>query len=390
MECGQMQYDRGSLRRDKGGRVGFSFRLSHRFPDLAMDIAFEVPTPCVTALFGPSGAGKSTVIATVAGLLRPQSCRVALDDDVIADTDAGVWRKPEQRRIGLVFQDARLFPHMSVATNLRYGLRRVPAGPIGFDDVVSLLGIGGLLGRRPHTLSGGERQRVAIGRALLAQPRLLLMDEPLASLDAARKAEILPYLAELKAALAMPILYVTHAMEEVSRLADTVVLIEAGRVVADGPLQTITARSDIALAQRDDAGSVLAAVVSAHDPPRQLTRLSAGGAELLVPLLAAPLGHAVRVRIPAREVILAREVPTAISVHNVIAGTVRAVSEDPVRHAALVEIALSAGAFLARVTPDAVARLALEPGVPILALVKSVAVEVLDGGPAGPVPVPRV
>ena len=359
-------------------------RLRHNYRDAGMqggmvDVAFEVTTPGVTALFGPSGAGKSTVIAAVAGLLRPDYCRIVLDSDVLADTANAIWVPVERRRTGLVFQDARLFPHMSVEANLRYGLRRAPPGPIRFADVVSLLGIAGLLDRRPHTLSGGERQRVAIGRALLAQPRLLLMDEPLANLDGSRKAEILPYLASIKTALRLPILYVTHAMEEVARLADSVVLIEAGTVTAVGDLAGMTARSDMVLARRDDAGAVLSAHVVAHDPARQLSRIEAGGAALLVPLLEAPIGAAIRIRIPAREVILAREAPTAISLHNVIAGTVRAVTEHTARHTALVEIALSNGAFLARVTPDAVARLALTPGAPVLALIKSVAIEVLDG-----------
>ncbi len=354
--------------------------LRHRFSNIGLDLAFTVPTPGLTALFGPSGAGKSTVIAAVAGLLRPDHCRIVLDGVVLADTDAGIWVPPEARRAGLVFQDARLFPHMSVETNLRYGLRRAaPGGPIRFDDVVALLGIAPLLGRRPHTLSGGERQRVAIGRALLSQPRLLLMDEPLASLDAPRKAEILPYLAGIQAALRLPILYVTHAMEEVARLADAVVLIEAGSVLAAGDLMTMTSRADLPLARRDDAASVLPGRTIAHDPARQLSRIEAGGAELLVPLLDAPPGSPVRVRIPAREVILAREAPSAISVHNIVPGTVRAVTEDATRHAALVEIALSEGTFLARVTPDAVTRLELAPGAPVLALIKSVAIEVLPG-----------
>ena len=364
----------------KASRLTLQVALRHRFPNTGLDLAFEVPTPGLTALFGPSGAGKSTVIAAVAGLLRPDYCRIVLDDVVLADTDAGIWVPPEARRAGLVFQDARLFPHMSVDTNLRYGLRRAPkGGPIRFDDVVALLGIAPLLGRRPHTLSGGERQRVAIGRALLAQPRLLLMDEPLASLDTARKAEILPYLASIQTALHLPILYGTHAMEEVARLADSVVLIQAGAVVAVGDLPTITARADLQLARRDDAATVLPAHVLSHDPVKQLSRIEAGGAMLLVPLLDAPLGAAIRVRIPAREVILARETPSAISVHNIVAGTVRAVTEDAVRHAALVEIALTDGTFLARVTPDAVTRLELSVGAPVLALIKSVAIEVLAG-----------
>src|SRR6185503_14048634 len=205
--------------------MSLSVLLRHRFPAMQMDVAFEVPTPGMTVLFGPSGSGKSTIISAAAGLLRPDHCRIVTDGRVLADTASAVWLPPEERRLGLVFQDARLFPHMSVATNLRFGLRRAGRGPISFDEVVALLGIGALLPRRPHTLSGGERQRVAIGRALLAQPHLLLMDEPLASLDAARKAEVLPYLTRLKTALRLPILYVTHDITEVERLADFLVLL---------------------------------------------------------------------------------------------------------------------------------------------------------------------
>ena len=370
--------------------VTLSLHLRHTFPvprsagdadRFNLDVAFEAPSEGITALFGPSGAGKSSVIAAVAGLLRPDACRVAVGDTVLADSDQGIWVVPERRRVGLVFQDARLFPHMSVATNLRYGLRRVPRqsapASIAFDDVVTLLGITSLLRRRPHTLSGGERQRVAIGRALLSQPLLLLMDEPLASLDAGRKDEILPYLAGLRTAMRLPILYVTHALDEVARLADSLVLLSEGRVVAAGPVADVTARSDLPLAQRDDAGAVLAATVVGHDPERRLSLLAIGPVSLQVPLTNAPVGSELRVRIPAREIILARARPEAISVHNIIAGAVRSITPDPVRHAALVEIALPSGALLARVTPDAVMRLGLQPGERVLALVKSVAVEVL-------------
>ncbi len=358
-----------------------SFALRHRFPSLTLDISFSVPAHGITALFGPSGAGKSTVLAAAAGLLRPDFCSIAIDGEVIADTETGVWLPPERRRVGLVFQDSRLFPHMSVGTNLRYGMRRAPPGNIGFDAVVDLLGIAPLLARKPHTLSGGERQRVAIGRALLAQPRLLLMDEPLASLDAARKADILPYLGRLHAALRLPVLYVTHAFEEVAQLADTLVLLDAGRVVAAGSLETIAARADLPTARRDDAGAVLACRVLAHDMARKLTALGCGRATLLVPLLAAPPGSAVRARVPAREVILARPNGTdfrdAISLHNILAGTVRAVGEDSARQATLVEIDLGGAALLSRVTPDAADRLGLAPGAAVLALVKSMSVEVL-------------
>jgi molybdate transport system ATP-binding protein len=342
-----------------------------------MDIGFEVSTPGLTVLFGPSGSGKSTIISAAAGLLRPDQCRIALDGQVLADTASGIWLPPERRRIGLVFQDARLFPHMSVATNLRFGLRRAGAGPVRLDDVVELLGIAGLLTRRPHTLSGGERQRVAIGRALLAQPHLLLMDEPLASLDSARKAEIMPYLMRLKTALKLPIIYVTHALDEVARLADSIVLVEAGRVLGYGPLSEVAARADLPLAQRDDAGALLLCHVAEHDVTRELSRLEGSGVPLWVPLLDLPLGAKCRVRIPAREVILAGKPPEAISLHNVVPGTVRRITGDPARRSVLVEIALADGALISRVTSDAISRLALAPGRPLLALIKSTSIEVL-------------
>ena len=365
-------------------------QLTHRYPGALpgtlVDVSFTAPETGVTALFGPSGAGKSTVIAAVAGLLRPDACRVAIGGIMLADTATGAWLPPERRRIGVVFQDARLFPHMSVATNLRYGARRAPvdavrSGAARFDDIVDLLGLAALLGRRPRTLSGGETQRVAIGRALLSQPRLLLMDEPLASLDAARKAEIIPYLLRLHAAVAMPTLYVTHALEEVVALAAHLVLLDRGRVVAAGPLAELTARGDLPLAARPDAAAVLDASVAAHHAASGLTRLDAGEVALLVPLLDAAIGTAVRARIPAREVILAG--PSAasaagvLSLHNVLPGTVRAIVADPAGRSALVEVALGGGALLSRVTPDAIQRLQLAPGAAVLALVKSVAIELV-------------
>jgi molybdate transport system ATP-binding protein len=359
--------------------MSLSVRLRHDFPTVRMDMAFEVPSPGVTVLFGPSGAGKSTLILAAAGLLRPDVCRIEIDGQTMVDTETGLWLPPEKRRAGLVFQDAKLFPHMSVATNLRFGMLRAPPGTVKFDDVVSLLGIGALLDRRPNTLSGGERQRVAIGRALLAQPRLLLMDEPLASLDSARKSEIMPYLTRLKTALRLPILYVTHDLDEVTRLADSMVLIEAGRVVGFGPLAEVAARADLPLARRDDAAALLHCRVGNHDPGRELTRLDAGGSAFLVPLLDAPIGSECRIRVPAREVILAGRAPEAISLHNVIPGTVRRIAADATRRAVMVEIALPDGALLARVTPDAISRLGLAPGGPVLSLIKSTSIEVIGG-----------
>jgi molybdate transport system ATP-binding protein len=357
--------------------MSLSVLLRHRFPSVQIDMAFEVPTPGVTVLFGPSGSGKSTIISAAAGLLRPDECRIVIDGRALADTASGVWLPPERRRMGLVFQDARLFPHMSVAANLRFGLRRAAPGPIQFEEVVELLGIGTLLSRRPHTLSGGERQRVAIGRALLAQPHLLLMDEPLASLDSARKAEIMPYLTRLKTRLRLPILYVTHSLDEVAELGDSLVQIDTGRMIGCGPLSEMTARADLPLARRDDAAALLLCRVMEHDPVRQLSRLEGAGVMLWLPLLNMSVGAERRLRIPAREVILAGKAPESISLHNIVPGVVRRIVDDAGGCSVLVEIALADGALISRVTPDAIVKLALRDGAPVLALIKSTSIEVL-------------
>jgi molybdate transport system ATP-binding protein len=298
---------------------------------------------------------------------------------VLLDTETGIDVAPERRRIGLVFQDAVLFPHLTVLTNLRYGLRRAPPGSIGLDEVIDLLGIEALLTRRPRTLSGGERQRVAIGRALLSQPRVLAMDEPLAALDGPRKAEILPFLARLKTRLALPILYVTHALEEIASLADTLVLMNAGHVVAAGPLPELASRVDLPIADRDDAAAVLIARIVSHDARRQLSVLDCGGTTILVPLLAQPVGSALRLRVPARDVMLATDPPGASSVQNALLGKVRAITTDPDRHISLVEVILQGARLLARVTPEAVDRLKLAPDRPVFSLVKAVSIETLPG-----------
>ena len=331
-------------------------------------------------LFGPSGAGKSTVIAVAAGLLRPDACRVEVDGQVLADTEAGVWLPPERAacRAGVpgragCFRICRSPPICASAC-----AGRAP-GPVGFDDVVDLLGIAALLTRRPHTLSGGERQRVAIGRALLAQPRLLLMDEPLASLDAARKAEILPYLARLKTALRLPVIYVTHALDEVNRLADTMVLLEAGRVIASGTLSEIAARADLPLAQRDDAGALLLCRVGDTISVGELTRLEGGGATFWVPLLDAAAGgvphpHPGARGYPGRHGRRRRSACTT-------SFRVRCGGSPRSRHGGRCwwRSRCRPARCWPRVTPDAITRLGLSQGGPVLALIKSTSIEVLGG-----------
>ncbi len=347
----------------------------HSFGAFTVDAAFSAPTPGVTVLFGASGSGKSTVLSIVAGLLRPQAGRVALDGLALLDTAAGVDVPAERRRCGVVFQDAKLLPHLSVETNLRYGARRAPRGAMGpgFAEVVELLGIAPLLRRRPRMLSGGERQRVALGRALLSRPRLLLMDEPLAALDGPRKAEILPFIERLRDVSGLPVLYVTHALDEVDRLADTLVLMEAGRVLAAGPLETLAARTDLpALSGRRDAGAVLPCSIAAHDAARGLTWLGFEGGKLLVPLRPEPVGAQLRLRLRARDVSVATEPPRGISSHNILPGTIAAITPAG-PHEAFVTMHVGPTPLVARLTRDAVAQLALMPGMAVFALVKSTA-----------------
>jgi molybdate transport system ATP-binding protein len=307
-------------------------------------------------LFGPSGSGKTSVMNAVAGFLRARYVRVELNGVKLHALP------PEKRRIGYVFQDGRLFPHLSVLRNLQYGFMRAPSGPVGVDDVISLLGLGGLLSRWPHTLSGGERQRVAIGRALLSQPRLLLMDEPLSALDQGRRDEILPYLARLRSAFSLPIIYASHALDEVMRLADTLVLLEGGRQVAAGKMTELVSRVGLGLAMRDDAAGVLRGRVFAH--------------VFWVPMLPVEEGRDVRLRVAAREVILATSEPRGISVTNMVEARISEMLRVEADHAVLVELELAGGGqLLARVTVDASERLGLRHGMVVLALIKAVSVE---------------
>jgi molybdate transport system ATP-binding protein len=349
--------------------------IRHRFPGsgFALDVGFVAPAQGITALFGPSGCGKSTILAAIAGLLRPDAGRVALQGAVLLDTAAGIALPPERRRCAVVFQDARLFPHLSVETNLRYGLRRAPREAPGpsFEEVVALLGLGGLLARRPQGLSGGERQRVALGRALLARPRLLLMDEPLAALDAARRAEVLPFIARLRQVARIPILYVTHALEEVDALADELVLLEGGRVRAAGPVEALTARADLPLALRRDAGVLLACTV-AGPAAGGLTRLDFAGGSLLTTQRAGPPGARLRVRVRARDVAVAVVEPRGLSTRNILPATLVALQEIEGAEEVFARLAIGPGTILARITAESVRELGLVPGMAVWALLKAV------------------
>ncbi len=341
----------------------------HKFPGLALDVAFDAPGG-VTALFGPSGCGKSTAINAIAGLMRPDQGRIALDGRVLFDDRTNL--PPQARRIGCVFQDARLFPHMTVAANLRYPSRWRRGAARDFDRIVEMLALGPLLQRRPGTLSGGERQRTAIGRALLSDPALLVMDEPLAALDETRKTEIMPWLEQLRDEIRLPILYVSHSVPEVLRLATTVVLMRQGRVIHSGPLTAILADPELApqLGARE-AGALIHATVEGPEADG-MTRVTTAGGPMLLPDLNLAPGRVLRLRILAHEVILARAAPQGLSALNILPVTVTRVQDG------LVQLALGTDQqherMLAQITPRSVKALQLQPGSTCHAIVKSVSV----------------
>ncbi|WP_112310986.1 molybdenum ABC transporter ATP-binding protein [Pseudogemmobacter bohemicus] len=346
-----------------------SVSLRHSFPGITLDVAFDAPQG-VTALFGRSGSGKTTVVNAVAGLLRPDHGRITLGDRVLLDTAQRVVLPPHKRRIGYVFQDARLFPHLTVRQNLLYGRWFAPKGKAGaeFDQVVDLLGIAPLLARRPGHLSGGEKSRVALGRALLSAPDLLLMDEPLAALDEARKAEILPWLERLRDTVRVPILYVSHSHAEVARLAITVVMLEAGRVTRTGPVAEMLADP---VSARREAGAVMTVQVGPTESDG-LTRLDSAGGPLWLALSGMAEGARIRLRIPARDVMLARQRPEGISALNILecrVGEISVLSGD-----VMVRLAVGDEALLAQITPRSARGLGLEPGMPVFAVVRTIAV----------------
>jgi len=365
--------------------------VEKRLGAFLLDARFAAPATGITALFGRSGAGKTTLVNLLAGLARPDRGRIAVGGEVLFSAEEGIDVPPERRRLGYVFQEGRLFPHYSVHGNLTYGRRRgARGGAIGFDAVVALLGLGALLDRRPGDLSGGEKQRVAIGRALLAEPRLLLMDEPLASLDAPRKAEILPFIEKLRDELHLPVIYVSHAMEEIVRLADTLVLMSEGRIAAVGPVEELTSRLDLRpLTGRYEAGAVIRATVAGHDVTYGLSELAFPGGRLRVSHVALPLGTPVRARIRARDVALATTRPIGISFRNIFAARVTEVAPE---RAPIVDIRLDIGtpaqpvALWARVTARAAHELGLTPGREVFALVKTVALDRASYGRYDPAP----
>ncbi|MCU7907091.1 MAG: molybdenum ABC transporter ATP-binding protein [Candidatus Thiodiazotropha sp. (ex Epidulcina cf. delphinae)] len=352
---------------------GIEISLKNRLGEFELDVAFEAPARGVTALFGRSGSGKTSVLRAVAGLVRPQQGKVTVNGTVWQDR--GHFLPPHQRPLGYVFQEASLFPHLSVRGNLEYGWRRVPKADrlIKFDSVVELMGMGPLMRRATHRLSGGERQRVAIARALLTSPRLLLMDEPLSSLDHSAKRAILPYLESLHDEFAIPSLYVSHDPNEVARLADRMVILEQGKVLATGPAGDLLTRLDLPMAIFDDAAATLVGTVSAHDHSFHLTWISMHGGRVAVAREDLPVGRHARVRIQARDVSLSLKAHSDTSIINILPAKVVDTQEiNPSQMIVRLEL-LDGQTLLSRITRRSGIGLELHEGMRLYAQVKSVA-----------------
>ncbi|MEM7731389.1 MAG: molybdenum ABC transporter ATP-binding protein [Pseudomonadota bacterium] len=349
-----------------------SVQISHQFSGFSLDVTFQAPSG-VTVLFGPSGSGKTSVMRAVAGLLRPDTAQITLGEDALTE------KPPHKRRIGCIFQDARLFPHMTVHQNLTYGARFASSGNGPSEArIIEMLGLNHLLDRRPATLSGGETQRVAIGRAILARPRLILADEPLASLDEARKSDILPYFERLAAEVDMPVLYVTHSVTELARLASHVVVMEGGHVVRSGTVNEVLS-DPIGLGGSVRAmGSLLHATV-AHHHDDGLTELDSGGNSLFLSRLERPEGQVVRLRVAAHDVILSRKRPSGLSALNILPGKVLVVRPRD-GAGTLVSIDTPAGHCLARITARSAKALDLTPGADCFAIIKTVSIAPNDIG----------
>ena len=340
----------------------------------ALDAAFSTGSG-ITALFGRSGAGKTTVLSLIAGLSRPDSGRIAVDGRVLYDSAAGIDLPAHRRRIGYVFQDARLLPHLTVRQNLLYGRFFSPGGALPLEQAVKLLGLEQLLARRPGNLSGGEKQRVAIGRALLSDPAALLLDEPLASLDAPRKAEILYYIERLRDDVRIPIVYVSHSLDEAVRLADSIVLLSEGRVLGSGSVREMTARPELrTYLGRHEGGAVIEARVVGQDLESGLAQLAFAGGTLEIPDVEALVGEEVRVRIRARDVSIAISRPSGLSIRNILAGTVRGIGTED-GPSVDVQIDLGGTPLIARITRRSASELGLGPGVAVFALVKAVSID---------------
>ena len=351
---------------------GIDARFRLDWPGFSLDVDLALPGRGVTALFGHSGSGKTTLLRCIAGLERPSLGALTVNGEVWQDGQRCL--PTHQRPLGYVFQEASLFPHLTVLGNLRYGMKRSAAAQrVSLDQAIVLLGIGTLLDRKPDRLSGGERSRVGIARALAVSPRLLLMDEPLAALDHDRKQEILPYLERLHDELDIPVLYVSHAPDEVARLADHLVVLQAGRVLASGPLGETLARIDLPIRLGEDAGIVIDAHIAERDTDWHLARVEFAGGSLWVRDSGHALGRPVRVRILARDISIAREKIEHTSIQNILPARITAIGNDAHPALALVRMNVGAAPLIARLTKRSAAQLDLREGMAVWAQIKAVA-----------------
>ena len=351
---------------------GINARFHLDWPGFTLDVDLTLPGRGVTALFGHSGSGKTTLLRCIAGLERPSLGTLTVNGEVWQDEQRCL--PTHQRPLGYVFQEASLFPHLSVLDNLRYGMKRSAAAQrVSLDQAIALLGIAPLLDRTPDRLSGGERSRVSIARALAVSPRLLLMDEPLAALDHDRKQEILPYLERLHDELDIPVLYVSHAPDEVARLADHLVVLQAGRVLASGPLGETLARIDLPIRLGEDAGVVIDAHIAERDTDWHLARVEFAGGSLWVRDSGHALGRPVRVRILARDISIAREKIEHTSIQNILPARITAIGNDTHPALALVRMNVGAAPLIARLTKRSAAQLDLREGMAVWAQIKAVA-----------------
>lgn len=369
--------------------MSIGVNVEHHFKNFRLSAEFNISEPGITALFGPSGSGKTTLVNMIAGLVRPDRGHIRINDHVLFEHSRGIDLPVRKRRVGCVFQDNRLFPHKSVRDNLFYGARRNPhkLPEDAQQAILAMLDIDALMDRRPNLLSGGEKQRVALGRALLSNPDVLLLDEPLSALDHARKQEILPYLEWLRDHRKIPILYVTHAIDEVARLGDHMVVIDQGKTLATGSVFDMLGRTDLPpLAGRFDAGTVLPARIVSRDPKAEVSFLECGGQRLVVPYLGRPKSNRVRLHIRARDVMIARTPPRDISANNIIPVTITKISDEPGdtidvtmcfgQDADATLLAETSGRpkIHARITKWSGSRLKLHPHQKIFAVIKSVTV----------------
>ncbi|MCX8282593.1 molybdenum ABC transporter ATP-binding protein [Phyllobacterium sp. 0TCS1.6C] len=351
-----------------------SFQAKQRLGVFELDAEFTAG-PGVTALFGRSGSGKTSIIRLLAGLSRPAKGHILFDGDVLLDTEKGVFVPKHRRGFGYVFQDGRLFPHLTVEKNLRYGMWFAASQrkSTQFSQIVDLLGIDGLLQRRPANLSGGEKQRVAIGRALLAAPRLLLLDEPLSALDDPRKAEILPYLQALRDEMRIPIIYVTHAMAEIARLADRVIVLRDGKVGMSGDVDMLLNHPEtvVEMDEGRDAGAFVEGMIADHDDRYGLTTVMLGSQRLFVAGTFPAETRMARFHISARDVMLATRHPEEISALNILEGRVEGLRPTV---PGVVDVQVNCGGVLiiSRLTQLSCENLALSPGKDVFAIIKSV------------------